>query len=328
MKKIVLLSLVFIISVGFLTSCAAKPSSKDKITFVLDWTPNTNHTGLYVAIDNGYFAEQNITVDVIQPGDNSSDTIVASGKADYGFSYQESVTMARAKDIPLVSLAAVIQHNTSAFASPISKNIKTPKDFEGKKYAGWGSPVETAVLSALMKKYNADFSKLDILTTGATDFFATTEKNADFAWIYYGWDGIAAKIKNKPLNYIFLKDEDKSLDYYTPVIITNEKTVIEKKDLTKRVMLALEKGYKYTIKNPDKSASILLKNVPELDKQLVTQSQIWLSPKYQDDATYWGEQKAEVWNSYAKWLYDRKLIEKLPDMSKAFTDEFLSKSVN
>jgi ABC-type nitrate/sulfonate/bicarbonate transport system substrate-binding protein len=85
LKKSLLLALVLIISISFLSSCATKTSSKDKITFILDWTPNTNHTGLYVAIDNGYFAEQNITVDVIQPGDNSSDTIVASGKADYGF---------------------------------------------------------------------------------------------------------------------------------------------------------------------------------------------------------------------------------------------------
>ena len=328
MKKIVsIIVIVSIVLTVLLAGCSkpkiAEEKPLEKITFTLDWTPNTNHTGIYVAKDKGYFKEEGLDVDIIQPGQNTADQLVASGKAQFGIGYQEGVTLARLQGLPLVSIAAVIQHNTSAFASPSSKNIKTPKDFEGKKYAGWGSPIEEATLKALMDKYNADIKKVTILTTGSADFFATTEKDADFAWIFYGWDGIASKVKNKPIDYILLKDEDKALDYYTPVIITNEKNITEKSDLVKRFIKAAAKGYSYAEKNPEDSAQILLKNAPELDKTLVIESQKWLSPKYKDDAQVWGFQKKEVWDNYTKWLFDRKLIDKMLDVDKAFTNNFL-----
>ena len=93
---------------------------------VLDWTPNTNHTGLYVAKKLGYFEEQGLDVDIIMPGEAGADQLVASGKADFGVSYQEGITQARVQDVPLVSIAAIIQHNTSGFASIASKGIKSP----------------------------------------------------------------------------------------------------------------------------------------------------------------------------------------------------------
>lgn len=126
--------------------------TKKKVSVVLDWTPNTNHTGLYVAKKLGYFEEQGLDVDIIMPGEAGADQLVASGKAEFGVSYQEGITQARVQDVPLVSIAAIIQHNTSGFASVASKGITSPKDFEGKTYGGWGAPLEQAVLQSLMQK--------------------------------------------------------------------------------------------------------------------------------------------------------------------------------
>jgi ABC-type nitrate/sulfonate/bicarbonate transport system substrate-binding protein len=295
-----------------------------KVTVMLDWFPNTNHTGLYVAKDKGYYKEQGLDVEILQPGEGTTaDQLVAAGKADFGISYQESVTQARSTDIPLVSIAAVIQHNTSAFASLKEAGITSPKDFEGKRYGGWGSPVEEAVLKAVMQKANADFSKLQIVTLGATDFFKSIGRDADFMWIYYGWDGVEAERQGKKLNTIMLKDLDPALDYYTPVIVTNEEHVKEQKELVKRFMKATAKGYEFAIENPKEAADILIKNAPELNKELVKESQKWLSTKYQDDAEQWGVQKEEVWKRYADWMFERGLIEKNIDPNAAFTNEFL-----
>ena len=107
----------------------AKPLTNVKV--VLDWTPNTNHTGLYVAKDQGFFEQEGLNVEIIAPGEGGADAMVASGAAEFGVSYQESITQGRIQGVPLVSIAAVIQHNTSGFASPVAKNIKSPKDFEG-----------------------------------------------------------------------------------------------------------------------------------------------------------------------------------------------------
>jgi ABC-type nitrate/sulfonate/bicarbonate transport system substrate-binding protein len=112
-------------------------------------------------------------------------------------------------------------------------------------------------------------------------------------------------------------------DYYTPVIVTSEKTIAQRPDLIKRFMAATAKGYQFAIDNPSEAADILIKAVPEMKAELVRKSQAWLSPRYKADAPRWGEQKLEVWRAYGDWMADRGLISKKIDASKAFTNAFL-----
>src|SRR4030042_251549 len=81
------------------------------VVVLLDWFPNTNHTGLYVALDKGWYAEQGLDVQIIEPAEGSTLVqVVAAGQADFGISYQEEVSYARAEDLPILSLAAILQH--------------------------------------------------------------------------------------------------------------------------------------------------------------------------------------------------------------------------
>lgn len=306
-------------------SAGKKEESKEqKVKVVLDWFPNTNHTGLYVAKTKDYYKKQGLDVEIIQPGENTSaEQMVASGKADFGVSYQENVTTARVEDIPVVSIGAVIQHNTSAFASLKKDNITSPKAFEGKRYGGWGAPAEEATLKTVMDKHQADYNKVQKVVLGQTDFFKSIGRDADFEWIYYGWDGIEAKRKGIELNTIMLKDLNPALDYYSPVMITSEKHAKQDKDFVKKFMKATTEGYDFAIKEPKEAADILIKNVPDINKELVQESQKWLSTKYQDDAKAWGVQKEEVWTNYMNFLYDNKVIKKKIDVKAAFTNEFL-----
>ncbi|MGE8203821.1 ABC transporter substrate-binding protein [Heyndrickxia sp. NPDC080065] len=324
---------VVVCSMLLLSACSSKNSTSEKngkkglkhISVVLDWTPNTNHTGLYVAKEKGYFKDEGLDVDIIMPGDAGADQLVASGKADFGVSYQEGITQARIQGVPIVSIAAIIQHNTSGFASPKEKNISSPKDFENKTYGGWGSPVEKAVLSSLMKKEKANVEKVDIVNMGDTDFFTAVKRDIDFAWIYYGWTGVEAELRNEKINMVYLTDYSDKLDYYTPVLSTNEKMIAKDPETVKHFLAAVSKGYKFAIDHPDDAADILIKAVPDIDAKLVKASQKWLAPKYQDDASRWGEQKLSVWENYSNWMYDNGLLEKKLDSEKAFTNEFLPK---
>lgn len=330
MKKLLLLLLCLVLLTGCggngqdeSTNDSQSNDELEKVKLVLDWTPNTNHTGLYVAQDKGYFEEEGLDVEIIMPGEATAENLVASGQADFGISYQEGVTLARTQDIPLVSVAAIIQHNTSGFASLKEQNITSPKDFEGKTYGGWGSPIEAAVIESLMKQENADIDEVEIINVGNTDFFTALEQNIDFFWIYYGWTGIEAEIRDIPINMIYLTDYSEKLDYYTPVIITNEDHIGDNPEMVRKFLAAVTKGYTFAIENPAEAADILIEAVPELDAELVKKSQEWLSPKYQDDASRWGEQKLEVWENYANWLYENNLMDKQLDAEKAFTNEFL-----
>jgi len=314
--------ILFLIPVLIVGCKTDDPARLEKVTILLDWTPNTNYSGLYAAIDQGYYREENLEVEIIQaPG--SVVSMVAAGQAHFGISYQEEVTYARLSDMPVVSIAAIIQHNTSGFASLKAKGIETPADFEGKSYGGWGSPVEEATIKALMDRYDADFDMVDIITTGEVDSLIVIERQADFAWIYYGWTGIEAGLKGMDLNFIELRQEDPALDYYTPVLISGEKIIAEDPGLVERFMRATSRGYRLAIENPDEAARILLIHAPELDEELVMASQQWLADKYQADAEIWGLQKKETWEVYSHWLYEHGLIEEIQDVEKAFTNAFL-----
>jgi len=310
----------------FIPGCAGDGSSSDaepdKITVLLDWTPNTNYSGMYAALEQGFYTEENLAVEFIQaPG--SVIQIVSGGKAEFGVSYQEEVTFARLAGYPVVSIAAVLQHNTSGFASLKDKNITTPADFSGKTYGGWGSPVEEATIKALMEKDGADYSTVTIATTGEVDSLIVIEQEADFAWIYYGWTGVEAELKGMELNFIQLRDIDPALDYYTPVLVAGEALIEENPELIQRFMRATARGYRFAAENPAAAAEALLANAPELDRELVMASQEWLKDKYQDDAPRWGLQERERWESYTQWLFERGLIEEMIDVDKAFTNRFL-----
>jgi ABC-type nitrate/sulfonate/bicarbonate transport system substrate-binding protein len=172
------------------TATTTPEKVSDKLTDVkimLEWTPNTNHTGLYAALDQGYYKEAGLNVEIIQPNDSGSDAMVGTGKVSFGISGQDSITQARTQGVPIVSIAAIIQHNTSGFAAPVSKHIKTPKDYEGKTYGGFGMPFESSVLQSMMETDKADFSKLKIVNAGDADFFTAVKKDIDFEWIFYAW---------------------------------------------------------------------------------------------------------------------------------------------
>lgn len=297
----------------------------EKTTIILDWTPNTNHTGLYAALEEGFYEEEGLDVEIIQPSDGSSTTLIAAEQGDFGVSYQEDVTYALTGDepLPVRAIATVIQDNTSGFASPKSKNIETVKDFEGKTYGGWGSPSEEAILKAIMKENDADYDKLKNISIGEDDFFAATEKNIDIAWIFEGWTGVEAKLKGIDLNYIPVKDLHPDLNYYTPILITNNKLIENNRDKVQKFINASKRGYEFAIDKPEEAAKHLLKHAPELDEELVVESQKFLKDEYQKDAEIWGLMKEDVWSNYAKFLKENELIENDLNVKDAFTNEFL-----
>ncbi|MBJ6362570.1 ABC transporter substrate-binding protein [Paenibacillus sp. GCM10012307] len=326
---------VIIVSAVILSGCggsgakdgAAGGEKLESTSVILDWTPNTNHTGLYVALEKGYYKEEGLDVQIIQPSEGTTATLIAAGKGDFGVSYQEDVTYAltsKAK-LPIKAIATIIQHNTSGFAAPKSKNIQSVKDFEGKFYGGWGSPSEEAILQAVMEKAGADYSKLNHVDIGSDDYFAATRKSVDFAWIFEGWTGIEAKLRGVELTYIPARELDPALDYYTPILIAGTKTLADQPDKARKFLRATQKGYQYAIDHPEESAELLLKHAPEIDKQLAVESQKFLAGQYIADAPAWGHMKTEIWSGYAQFLRSKGVIESDLKPEDAFTNEFLPK---
>lgn len=293
------------------------------VSFVLDWTPNTNHTGIYVAKENGYFEEQGLDVEILLPGEAGANQLIASGSADFGVSYQEGLTQARSEGLPVVSIAAVMQHNTAGYASPVDKDITEPADFEGKKFGAYGSDLERAMMKTIMEQNGADIDQVEFITTGDSDFFVAVKRDVDFSLVFQGWTGIEAELRDEPMNMVYLVDFSDKLDFYTPILATSEEMIENDPDTVRAFVHAAVKGYEYAIEHPTESAAILLDHEPDLDPDLVNRSQEWISPRYQDDADRFGIQEKERWENFAEFMLENEIIDESLDVDQAFTNEFL-----
>lgn len=302
---------------------AAQEAPED-VTVILDYVANTNHTGMYVALDQGYYEEEGLHVNIIEPTEGATATLVAVGKGDFGISYQEDVTIAltSADPLPIKAVAAIIQHNTSGFAAYADKDIQSPKDFEGKTYAGWGGPGEEAVLKAVMTQAGADFSKLNMVISDGSGFEALKDK-ADIMWFYEAWDNVKCKLNDFPINYMEVRDLDERLDYYTPVIIAGTEVLNTRPEMVKKFLAATSKGYEYAAAHPEESAAILQKYAPDYSLEMLTMSQEYLADKYAEDAPRWGEMKDEVWDRYTDFMVEYGVIDKAIPAAECYTNEFL-----
>lgn len=303
----------------------------DALTLMLDWVPNTNHAGLFLAEAAGLFAAEGLDVEIVQPGEVFAEQAVAAGTADVGVSYQEALTLARADGVPLVSIAAILQHNTSGFASLPAAGVEGPADFEGLRYGSFGSPFEQPTLHGLMRcaagetGRQIDLEALEIVEVGFSEPLTLLQSGRiDLAWIFEGWQGVQAEREGLELDIVRMSDHlDCIPDYYTPILFTSEATLAEKPDALRAFMAAASAGYTGAIERPDAAVAALSDAAPEIDPGLIEDSLAWLAPHVVDDAPRWGHQQLSVWSDYALWLEASGVIDAGFDPASAFTNDLL-----
>lgn len=301
-------------------------NGKEKITFVLDWTPNTNHTGLYVAQEKGYFEDEGLEVEIVQPPEDGADALVASGKAQFGISFQDTMAPGVVGEdaLPTTAVAAVVQHNTSGIISRKGEGMDTPKGLEGKKYATWDAPIEKAMMENVVEADGGDFSKVELIPSTVTDEVSALEsKSVDAIWIFYAWAGVATEVAGLETDYFAFKDINPAFDYYTPVIIGNNEFLEKEPETAKKFLSAVKKGYEDAIEDPDGAAEILCEAAPELDQELVKASQEYLKDQYIADADRWGYIDPDRWNLFYNWLNENGLTENEIPENTGFSNEYL-----
>lgn len=298
----------------------------EKITFVLDWTPNTNHTGLYVAQSKGYFAQEGLEVEIVQPPEDGAEVLVASGRAQFGVSFQDTMAPALAGEdpLPITAVAGVIQHNTSGIVSRKGEGMDRPKGMEGKRYATWDSPVEKAMVQNVVEEDGGDFSKVQLIPSTVTDEVSALRTNSvDAIWIFYAWAGVKMELEELPVDYFAFADLNPVFDYYTPVIIAGNAFLEQEPDTARAFLRALSKGYEDAMADPEEAAQILCQAAPELDPELVTASQEYLADQYQAEAAQWGYIDPERWNAFYNWLGENGLTETPIPENTGFSNEYL-----
>lgn len=282
----------------------AKPQHLTTMTLALDWTPNTNHTGIYVALKEGWYADEGIDLKLLPYSANiSPDVLVSSGKADVGISSTEGIVADAAVGQPVVSIAAIIQHNTSALVSLASSGMNSPRDFDGKIYGAFGAPYENAVVGEIIKHAGGK-GVFKSVTLSVDTMQALETHRIDFAWVFEGWEVIQAQRDGFKVN-VFPIINYGIPDYYTPNIISSPNEIKQKPDLLRKFMAATARGYEYAQTHAQQSAQMLIDEAPKgtfPDTGLVFASQNFLSPRYADSGRQWGLQDAAAWHGYPQFI--------------------------
>ena len=164
------------------------------------------------------------TVPSLTPEDGA-EVLVASGKAQFGVSFQDYIAPGLVGDdpLPITAVAAIIQHNTSGIVSRKGEGMDRPTGLAGHKYATWDLPVEKATLAQVMAADGGDFAEVECIPSTVTDEVSALKSGSvDAIWIYYAWAGKACEVAGLETDYFAFADIDPVFDFYTPVIIAND----------------------------------------------------------------------------------------------------------
>jgi ABC-type nitrate/sulfonate/bicarbonate transport system substrate-binding protein len=316
------------------TSAPSVAPSPEPVRLALDWTPNTDHTGFYVAQSKGWYAAAGVDLQILPYNSSAPETLMGAGQADCGISFQDSLTFAVAAGVPIKSVMAILQHTASAIGVLASSDITRPRQLDGKVYAGFGYPNEVPTLKFVIK---ADGGKgtFKTVTADSTAYEALYSKQADFTIPFTAWEGIEAKDRGIDIRY-FLFGDYGFPDFYQVVLACSNTWLDAHADLARRFLGATIQGFEYANTNPDDAAAILIAENPgvfDANPKLPVESAEYLAEGqyYVDVNDKVGTQTLQEWTGYSKFLFEQHLltdasgkpVTTAPDYASLFTNDYL-----
>ena len=282
------------------------------ISFMLDWTPNTNHIGLYVAQKLGYFDNEGVDVTILPTAQAGAETSVENGVADVGFTTLSNVAAFNAQGANLKMVFDLTQQPVARWCALASHtDISTPKDFDGKTFVSFGSAEQTAVLRQMIRTAGGtgDFKTA---TAGTNTFQALTNGQGDFGGFYATWENVESELHGPALHCFVASDWGVPGNPDQLGFAVNAAWLKDAShgDTLRRFLAAVRRGYDYALANPDEAADILVDQAGEaqLDPELTRASMQEIV-----DGNYWttddptavpGTVNLEAAQAYIDFLYE------------------------
>lgn len=315
---------------ALVTACGSDETGDDgeslkQVTLMLDWYPNAIHSYLYVAEENGYFAEEDLDVEFQFPA-NPTDplTLAAAGKVTMGMYYQPDVIMAKAnEDIPIKAVAAIVQEPLNHLVFRSDNPIQSPKDLEGKKVGYPGIPINEALVKTMMEADGADYDAVEMINVEFELGSSLISEQVDaVSGMFVNHEVPLLASEGYTVDYINPTDYNVP-SYYEVVAVTSEETWEKEQANIEAFWRAARKGYDFMVENKEEALQILLDHQDEanfpLDKGVETESLDILLPKMEAEAGF-GTQTSASWEDTANWLVEVGLIEEVPDVDEIFVD--------
>ena len=296
-------------------------------TLLLDWYPNSDHGGIYAAIQQGFLAQRGVNLTAQVPSDTSSQVkLVAAGRADFGITYESDTLNSVAQGIPVQSVMCLVQHPLNTLMSLKSSHINRPSDLVGKTVGITGVPSDTTMVTAMLLYDHTSVSKVKFVNVGFNLLPALFSHKVDaIIGAYWNWEAVQASLKGIAVTTLRVQQWGVP-NYCELVLIANNSTIKNRPALVRSTVQALQEGYAYAEAHPEVAWAALHNADKTLDHKLVITSLNLLRPAIVTGSTI-GIHYGAQWQGYADWLAKNKLINKPVTASTAFTNAFLKPGV-
>ncbi|MBZ9720459.1 ABC transporter substrate-binding protein [Mesorhizobium sp. AD1-1] len=317
------------------TRRARAQSAAQKVTVALDWTVNTNHIGLFVARDKGFYREAGLEVDILPYSDTGAGTLVANRVADFGINGTISLFTQRTAGADLKGVYAVVQSETGRVVFNAARNeIKSPRSLDGLIYGGFGSAWENALISTIIR-HDGGKGDFETVTLGTSAYEALANGSVDFTLEVSTWEGVEAELRGVKQRSFVYADYGVP-DEHTTLISSSEAYLQANPKPAADFVQATRRGYQFAVDHPDDAATLLI----AANKDALTNpALIHASLKALIDGHYLRSQSGAIgtmdpakMEAIGDYLFasgilrdsDGKLVARRPDFGSYFRNDYLS----
>ena len=325
MKNLAFLTVFIVLSI-FVVACEQQ-NEGENVTLALDWFPNANHIGLYIAEDKGYFKEEGLNVEIRTPSDPSTILqTVASGTDDFGINYQPDLLIARDAGIPVVSILGMVQHPLNSIMTLKSSEYTSLSDLKNKKIGYPGIPWNEDALDTMLKADGLiGIEGVELVNVGWELGTSLMSGNVDgVIGAYFTHESISLENEGYPVN-IFRMENWGVPDYYELILVTSEDYLEDNDEIVQSLTRAITKGYEDAIDDPQTGVDILKKYSPDIDESIDRPGAALLQKLWTDSNGDFGSQTYDKWNNFGNWMKDNDIISRDLDIDSAYTGIYFSK---
>jgi len=303
MKIIIILLSIFFIFFG----C----ENNNKISLALDWYPNSNHAGIYSALEEGYFDEENLNIEIYTPSDPTAIiSSVASGRDEFGLSYAPDILRAQSVGLEIVSVLSIAQHPLNSIMTLRERKINSPKDLEGLKIGYPGIPSNKAMLETVLNSEGLTIDDVEILDVGFELVRALISGSVDaIIGAYWTHESIVMELQGFEIDVMRLEEWGVP-DYYELVLIVNKDFLVNNDSEVEKMISAFSKGYLHAIDHPEDSINSIIKIAgKEIVEEDVELKGIKLLIPIWSDSIKFGYQDLNKWEETYNWMKENHFLE-------------------
>ncbi|HET7446168.1 MAG TPA: ABC transporter substrate-binding protein [Solirubrobacterales bacterium] len=297
------------------------------LSLTLDFYPNPDHAGIYMAQKLGYFEEAGLDVSINAPSDPAAPLkLLAAGKTDLAISYEPEVVLAHEEELPVVAVAAIVNRPLTSMIWLAKSGIKGVGDLKGKTVAYAGIPYQEAFLKTILARAQLSLSDVKAVNVGFGLLPALVGGSAQaMLGGYSNVEGVDLRERGKqpvvtPVDKLGVPTYDEL------VLVANKKKLEEEPEAIRLFIAALARGTAAAVEKPAQATAAVLEANDALEPKL-TQAEVeatlpLLNPSVPPGQPF-GFMNPDDWDTFAGWMRDNELIEALPTAPELLSNAYL-----